>query len=436
MVKEGEAVTPRYRVTKFSADMVEFIDLSITARCVRSLEIAPPFAESSSRASARPMFVAIIVNPLAGGATPARAGDGPNARQLCYRTSAKRAMSSSPIRRGHARELARRRCARGARLVIAWGGDGTVNEVASALASATSLGIVPAGSGNGLARELGVDARPGAGDRRRAGRHAAGDRRRRDRRAPVRQHRRHRLRCPRRARSIAATGRRGSRLRALTVRELLTYGRATTGSDGQAESTRALLVRSPTPRSLATARGLRPARGRRRPAGSRRVRGDVALATICQHAALFIGRLRPRARRARSGRSSEVDDRKRRADDVSRRRRAGGGGTRLDGAHPSGRCGCRAQRSRLSRSSDRCDLQSPEPDAVSASRQPDDPGVADGGTLRDRVDRGVERRAASLASSSTLTTPTAPVSLRPSAKFAMFTPWRPRIVPTSPMTPG
>ena len=50
---------------------------------------------------------------------------------------------------------------RGARLVIAWGGDGTINEVASALAfGEVPLGIVPAGSGNGLARELGVDPRP------------------------------------------------------------------------------------------------------------------------------------------------------------------------------------------------------------------------------------------------------------------------------------
>ncbi len=47
--------------------------------------------------------------------------------------------------------------ARGARLVMAWGGDGTINEVASALAfGEVPLGIVPAGSGNGLAHQLGV----------------------------------------------------------------------------------------------------------------------------------------------------------------------------------------------------------------------------------------------------------------------------------------
>jgi diacylglycerol kinase (ATP) len=61
---------------------------------------------------------------------------------------------------GHARELAKAAVERGARLVIAWGGDGTINEVASTLAFGTvPLGIVPAGSGNGLARELGVNRR-------------------------------------------------------------------------------------------------------------------------------------------------------------------------------------------------------------------------------------------------------------------------------------
>jgi len=62
---------------------------------------------------------------------------------------------------GHARDLARTAREGGARLVVAWGGDGTVNEVASALAFGdVPLGIVPAGSGNGLARELGISPHP------------------------------------------------------------------------------------------------------------------------------------------------------------------------------------------------------------------------------------------------------------------------------------
>jgi YegS/Rv2252/BmrU family lipid kinase len=64
-------------------------------------------------------------------------------------------------RAGHAHDLARAAAARGVRAVLAWGGDGTINEVASALAfSDVPLGIVPSGSGNGLARELRIDPRP------------------------------------------------------------------------------------------------------------------------------------------------------------------------------------------------------------------------------------------------------------------------------------
>ncbi len=64
-------------------------------------------------------------------------------------------------RAGHAHDLARSAVSRGADAVLAWGGDGTINEVASALAfGAVPLGIIPSGSGNGLARELKIDPRP------------------------------------------------------------------------------------------------------------------------------------------------------------------------------------------------------------------------------------------------------------------------------------
>jgi diacylglycerol kinase (ATP) len=62
---------------------------------------------------------------------------------------------------GHATELARRAVAEGADAVLAVGGDGTVNEVARALlGTRVSLGIVPVGSGNGLARALGIPRQP------------------------------------------------------------------------------------------------------------------------------------------------------------------------------------------------------------------------------------------------------------------------------------
>jgi YegS/Rv2252/BmrU family lipid kinase len=58
---------------------------------------------------------------------------------------------------GHATELARQASAGGFDLVVAVGGDGTVNETALGLVGTeTPMGIIPMGSGNGLARELGI----------------------------------------------------------------------------------------------------------------------------------------------------------------------------------------------------------------------------------------------------------------------------------------
>lgn len=55
----------------------------------------------------------------------------------------------------HASELTRRAVGEGAEVILAVGGDGTVNEIAQAMLNTDAiLGIIPKGSGNGLAREL------------------------------------------------------------------------------------------------------------------------------------------------------------------------------------------------------------------------------------------------------------------------------------------
>jgi YegS/Rv2252/BmrU family lipid kinase len=107
------------------------------------------------------MSVAVIINPIAGRTRPGAA----RARgELAAATIEKHGEAADVMiteRAGHARLLAAAAVSRGARLVMAWGGDGTINEVASALAfGEVPLGIIPAGSGNGLGTELGVDRRP------------------------------------------------------------------------------------------------------------------------------------------------------------------------------------------------------------------------------------------------------------------------------------
>ncbi len=63
----------------------------------------------------------------------------------------------------HATELARQAVAEGCSLVVAIGGDGTMNEVACALVDTPAcFGLIPCGSGNGLGRHLGIR-EPGRG---------------------------------------------------------------------------------------------------------------------------------------------------------------------------------------------------------------------------------------------------------------------------------
>ena len=62
---------------------------------------------------------------------------------------------------GHAKLLVAEELERGSSLIVAVGGDGTVNEIGAALLNTNgTLGIIPTGSGNGLARHLNISMNP------------------------------------------------------------------------------------------------------------------------------------------------------------------------------------------------------------------------------------------------------------------------------------
>jgi YegS/Rv2252/BmrU family lipid kinase len=108
--------------------------------------------------------VAVIINPISGlGVRPDTARQRAELAAACVEAHRVKAEIFVTERRHHARELTEAALARGVEIVIAWGGDGTVNEVASVLVHReAALGVVPSGSGNGLARELGLPFEPRA----------------------------------------------------------------------------------------------------------------------------------------------------------------------------------------------------------------------------------------------------------------------------------
>ncbi len=101
--------------------------------------------------------VDLIVNPASGPASRRldRAGRVQYAVRVLEGLGARHVRATGTRRAGDGAAAAARAAAEGVDLVVVWGGDGTLNETASALAGTpTTLGIVPGGSGNGLARGL------------------------------------------------------------------------------------------------------------------------------------------------------------------------------------------------------------------------------------------------------------------------------------------
>lgn len=106
----------------------------------------------------------IIVNPVSGrGRYAAQTRSPATLAEAVLRAHAVEVTVRPTGAPGDAHRFAREAADAGVDLVIAWGGDGTVNEVASALVNrSVPLGIVPAGSGNGLAADLGLPFEPQA----------------------------------------------------------------------------------------------------------------------------------------------------------------------------------------------------------------------------------------------------------------------------------
>jgi YegS/Rv2252/BmrU family lipid kinase len=104
----------------------------------------------------RPRSAVVIINPLSGQGRLQSQIDRHAA--LAHEVLAAHGLSVTirpTTKAGDSQVFAGEAVAAGAELVIAWGGDGTINEAASALIhTGVPLGIVPAGSGNGLASDL------------------------------------------------------------------------------------------------------------------------------------------------------------------------------------------------------------------------------------------------------------------------------------------
>ena len=97
--------------------------------------------------------VLVILNPIAGARKAANLAS--RLRRL-FRGNGMEAEVFETARRGDAEAAVRRRC-REFDAVIAAGGDGTINETAAGLyGAAVPLGIIPLGTGNVLAQELGI----------------------------------------------------------------------------------------------------------------------------------------------------------------------------------------------------------------------------------------------------------------------------------------
>ncbi len=100
----------------------------------------------------------LVINPIAGNGRAARVGN--ELAESMEEQGIPHTVSRTE-HAGHAVELARLAAVAGADTVIAIGGDGTVSEVARGLlGTGAALAVIPAGTGNDMARLFGIPKKP------------------------------------------------------------------------------------------------------------------------------------------------------------------------------------------------------------------------------------------------------------------------------------
>jgi diacylglycerol kinase (ATP) len=137
-----------FRLTRYKVlHLYMFIAFTIQLNILNSVMKSHPMENDENSIRQKIIF---IVNPIAGTKQKQTIHDAiirifPEDAYDIYYTSYS----------GHAFEIAAQKVGEGYGRIVAVGGDGTINEVASALVNTScQLGIIPAGSGNGLARHL------------------------------------------------------------------------------------------------------------------------------------------------------------------------------------------------------------------------------------------------------------------------------------------
>ena len=102
--------------------------------------------------------IRFIINPFSG---VGKKGHLPKLLEIHFRDTPHHWELLETQRPGHGTELAKTAADQGFDMVVAIGGDGSVNEVMTGLIGTESvLGIIPAGSGNGFSRHIGMSLDP------------------------------------------------------------------------------------------------------------------------------------------------------------------------------------------------------------------------------------------------------------------------------------